>query len=332
MKIFISGATGFIGSRLAIRLANEGNTIHALYRSENKAGIIKHPNILLFKGDILDPHSLNPAIAGCEQVYHTAAFAKVWHSDPSCIYRLNIEGTMNVIRAGLEAEVKKFVCTSTAGVFGPSGSDSFVDENSTKPGNYFIDYESSKAILEQILRTLSKSGTSIVIVNPARVYGPGLLSESNGVTRMIKSYSEGRWRMIPGSGKSPGNYVHVEDVVSGHILAMNKGISGENYILGGTNVSYNDLFSELVSLTGKKYRMFHIPLWFMLFLSHGMLVYARFTGNAPLITPPLVKKFACEWNVSSNKSILELGYKPMSLTSGLKNTLEWLNFIKKAGN
>jgi farnesol dehydrogenase len=325
MKIFITGATGFIGSRLAMRLASEGNVIHALYRSEIKSNIIKHPNIILFKGDILDIPSLYNAIQGCEQVYHAAAFAKVWDKNPSRIYRLNIEGTINVINCGIRAGVKKFVCTSTAGVFGPSGKNNIVDESSPRPTKYFTDYESSKAILEQVLHTLSKSGIPIVITNPTRVFGPELLSESNGVTRMIKSYIQGRWRMIPGNGMSPGNYVHVEDVVTGHILAMNKGISGENYILGGENVSYNDLFKELSNLTGKEYFMIHIPLWLMMVMSYGILGITKITGKEPLITPPPVKKFVQEWNVSSLKAVNDLGYSPMSLIEGLTNTIKWLN-------
>jgi len=328
VKIFISGATGFIGSRLALRLADEGNTIHALYRSLAKSEIIRHPNIVLFKGDILVRADLEAAMAGCEQAYHTAAFAKVWDPDPSQIYRLNIEGTMNFISAGITCGVKKFVCTSTAGVFGPSGEKGFVDESSPKPQKYFIDYESSKAILEEILRTLSRSGSYVVIVNPTRVYGPGLLSESNGVTRMIKSYTEGRWHVIPGNGKSVGNYVHVEDVVSGHILAMEKGLSGENYILGGDNISYNDFFKELGSLSGKKQRMMHIPIALMMLLSNTMLLFAKLFGREPLITPPLVKKFVQHWNVSSSKAIAELGYRPRSIGSGLKSTLTWLNDLK----
>jgi farnesol dehydrogenase len=328
MNIFISGATGYIGSRLAIRLANEGNIIHALYRSESKTNSIKHPNIKLFRGDILDIPSLNAAIKDCEQAYHAAAFAKVWDRDPSRIYRLNIEGAINVISCGIQSGVKKFVCTSTAGVYGPSGKNRFIDETSVRPETYFIDYESSKALLEIILRAYAKTGVPVVIVNPSRVYGPGLLSESNGVTRMIKSYTEGRWRLIPGDGKSPGNYVHVEDVVSGHILAMKTGVSGENYILGGSNISYNELFEEISSLTGERFRMLHVPLWIMLGLSHLMLTLAKISGKDPLITPPLVKKFMHHWNVSSTKAIAELGYKPMSVQEGLKNTINWL----KTGN
>jgi nucleoside-diphosphate-sugar epimerase len=323
MKIFISGATGFIGSRLAMRLAEEGNIVHALYRSDSRKISINHSNIIFFKGDILDYPSLETAISGCEQVYHVAAFTNVWDSDPSRIYRLNIEGSMNVIRAGIKTGVKKFVCTSTAGVFGPSGPDGFVDENSPKPEKYFTDYESSKAILEEILRTICRSGVNIVMVNPTRVYGPGLLSESNSVTKMIIKYTEGHWRIIPGNGKSIGNYVHVEDVVSGHLLAMERGVAGENYALGGSNLSYNEFFATLAKISGKKRQMVYIPVWLMILISMFSLFFSGFTRRDPYITPPLVRKFLKNWNVSSEKAKNDLSYKPMDLNSGLENTIKW---------
>jgi nucleoside-diphosphate-sugar epimerase len=324
MKIFVSGATGFIGSRLALRLAEQGHQVHALYRSLSKTSVIKHPNITLFQGDILDYDSLVPPLAGCSQVYHTAAFAGVWHKDLSMIYRLNIEGTLNVLRAGINAGVKRMVCTSTAGVLGPSDLIDHVDEYSSIPKRYFVDYESSKAILEQLLMTFSLTGPEIVIVNPTRVYGPGVLSESNGVTRMIARYIIGKWRMIPGDGNSIGNYVFVEDVVTGLILAMEKGISGERYVLGGSNLTYNELFDILSILTGKKYLMFHIPIPFMLMISGLLLSFATITGGKPLITPSLVRKFNHQWKVSSTKAENELDYHPIDFMTGARETLNWL--------
>jgi nucleoside-diphosphate-sugar epimerase len=118
MNIFISGATGYIGSKLAIRLAEAGHNVHAIYRSFPKTKVITHKNIKLFKGDILDAKSIVDAMKGCDQVYHVAAFAKVWEKDPSNIYRMNIEGAMNVVKAAIDERVKKIVVTSTAGVFG----------------------------------------------------------------------------------------------------------------------------------------------------------------------------------------------------------------------
>jgi NAD+-dependent farnesol dehydrogenase len=332
VKIFVSGATGFIGNRLAIRLAEQGHSVHALYRDDNKLPLLNHNGIEPFKGDILDKPSLEKAITGCELVYHTAAFASVWTSDPSIIYRLNIEGTTNVVNCARTSGIRKIVCTSTAGVYGPSGVNGMNDENTPKPGKYFIDYEASKSILEVVLHTLSHSGTEIVIVNPTRVYGPGILSESNGVTRMVEAYMSGNWHFIPGNGKSTGNYVHVNDVVTGHILAMEKGLNGDNYILGGTNVSYDDFFRELSRLSGQRRWLVHIPAPVMMLIAGLMLFNTKITGRAPVVTPPLVRRFVNYWNVSSSKAVKELGYKPMSLEAGLTNTIDWINRKKIISN
>ena len=324
MKIFITGATGFIGSRLALRLANDGNEIHALFRDESKVSIIQHPNITLFKGDILDYNSLVPAIEGCSQIYHAAAFAKVWDKDSSMIYRQNIEGSANVIRAGLQAEVKKIVCTSTAGVLGNSRPGSSVDEYTQRPHKYFNDYESSKAILEETLKAYSKNGVQIVMVNPTRVYGPGVLGDSNGTTRMMQKYIHGKWRVIPGDGNNIGNYVFVEDVVNGHMLAMENGKSGERYVLGGENITYNNLFREIGELTGKKYFMIHIPIAFVIMVSGILLFIAKVTGWPPLIVPGVVRKLKLSTQVSSAKAEKELGYKHVDFRTGAQLTINWL--------
>ncbi len=323
MKIFITGSTGYIGSRLALYLANEGHEIHALYREKSKTHSIIHPNIKLFKGDILEYNTLIAPLEGCEQVYHTAAYAKVWQKDNMQIYRQNIEGAMNVIRAGIKAGASRIVCTSTAGVLGYS-KNGCSDENTIHPQTYFLDYECSKRIMEESIKTLSASGTDVIIVSPTRVYGPGLLSDSNGVTRLMQQYIEGKWRIIPGNGKSVGNYVYVDDVVKGHVQAMAHGRTGEKYLLGGTDLTYDEFFDELAKLTGQRFAMVHIPIPMSEMAARLMLTLAKVTGKAPLITPSLVKKYSYNWSVSSAKAIAELNYKPTDFKTGAGLTIDWL--------
>ena len=323
MNIFVSGATGYIGSRLVNALAGKGHIVHALYRSENKTSELRHANIRLFKGDIMDAASLEKAMENCQQAYHIAAFANIWEKDNSIIYRLNIEGTMNVVQSAIRSNIGRIVCTSTAGVMGPSYNNP-IDEDSPAPKFYFIDYERSKAILEKILKTISLSGIEIIIVNPSRVYGPGLMSESNGVTRMIERYIGGKWHIIPGNGKSKGNYVYIDDVVNGHILAMEKGRNGERYLLGGENMSYNQFFQTLKEVSGKKYFLLKIPLFFMLCIARLIMLKTYIFGVKPMITPDLVRKFNYNFNISSSKAMKELGYSPLNFRGGLQETLEWL--------
>ncbi len=322
MKIFVNGSTGFIGSRLTNRLAESGHTVHALYRSDKKAEVLRKEGVILFKGDILDKKSLENAMEGCEVAFHVAAFAKVWMKDNYQIYRLNLLGALNTVEAALKCGVKKIIITSTAGVYGPSQKGPLDESHQNE--SFYIDYERSKSLMEKSLKALSFAGVDIVILNPTRVYGPGILSESNGVTRMIDRYIRGNWRAIPGNGKSKGNYVYVDDVVEGHILAMEKGRRGENYILGGENADYLTFFEILAKVSGKKYKLFKIPLALMLLTSSLMLFSARLFGTHPLIIPSLVRKFNDNFLHSSAKAEKELGYQSRSLEEGIKLTLEWL--------
>lgn len=323
MKVFVSGATGFIGIQLVKRLVSQGDIVHALYRSESKADLIRIPGVKLFKGDILDNASLEIAMNGCDVAYHTAAFAGVWSKEPSTVFRLNVDGALNVIEAARLSGLTRLVLTSTAGILGPSENDP-VHESTPPPASFFTLYEESKFQLEQKLLGQKEGRPEVVIVNPTRVYGPGYLSESNGVTRMIKQYVEGSWRLIPGDGLSLGNYVHVEDVVSGHLLAMQKGLAGERYVLGGENISYLQLFQYTRFASGVKHKLFKVPLWLMLATATSMKGISALTGRPPLIVPNLVRKFSHNWIVSSRKAIRELGYEARPAEEGIKQTVQWI--------
>ncbi|RLD68724.1 MAG: hypothetical protein DRI95_02130 [Bacteroidetes bacterium] len=328
MKIFITGSTGFIGSKLALKLANSGHIVHALYRSDEKAKNIQHENIMLFKGDITDVESMKTAMQNCEQVYHIAAFTDVWTKIPDLIYDLNVKATENVFKIALNLGIKKVVFTSTAGVFGPS-INNIVTELTERTVDYFLEYERTKAIAEDFAKKYMQKELNVVIVNPTRVYGPGVLSKSNSVTIMIKSYIQGRWRVIPGDGKSVGNYVFIDDIVKGHIIAMEKGKPGERYILGGSNINYIDFFRIIKDISGKKHFMFKLPLVFMLAVSYFMMLLTKLFGVKPMITPALVKKFNYQWNVSSKKAEKELGHQITNFREGATKTIDWLQSVNK---
>jgi farnesol dehydrogenase len=323
MKIFITGATGFIGANLANYLAGTGAVIHALYRSEEKTKVLGKENVRLFKGDILDDKSIEQAMFGCDQVYHVAAFTDVWARDKKVIYDLNVIGTKNVLNKALKIGIKDIVFTSTAGVFGPSIKE-VVNEN-TKPGlPYFLEYERTKSIAEEVVHDYIRKGLNIRIVNPTRVYGPGVLSKSNSVTKMIVSYTKGNWHLMPGNGGSSGNYVFIDDVIHGHVLAMEKGKVGERYLLAGENTDYVNFFSTLKRISGKSTWMLKMPLGLMLIVSRCLLFLAKLFRFKPFITPALVKKFYHNWEVSPQKSINELNYEVTPLSSGMEKTLKWL--------
>lgn len=321
--VLVTGATGFVGKQLALNLAGSGHKVHALYRSEAKIADLKHDNIRLFKGNLTDLQSINKAMKGCEQVYHLAAFAAVWTRKPDEIYEQNVQGTVNILESALKCNVKRVVHTSTAGVFGPSGEKPN-SEDSPMAESHFIHYDSSKAQAEEKIEAYVREGMDVVMVNPTRIYGPGNLGDSNGVTRMIRDYISGSWHIIPGDGRSKGNYVFLDDVVDGHILAMERGRTGEKYLLGGSNLSFNEFFSILREVSGCKHLLIKIPLFIGIAISAIMLAMAILTGRKPLITPGLLKRYSHHWTVSSEKAKTDLGYDPIDFREGLNKTLEWL--------
>lgn len=328
MHIFITGATGYIGNNLAKKLAGENNIIHALCRNQNP-NVLNHPNIKIFNGDITDASSIEKAMQDCEQVYHLAAYARVWAKDPVTYYKLNVEGLKNILDAARNINIQKIVFTSTAGTFGPSGSKP-VKEEDARIGKPFTEYEVTKTQAEQLCRAYcNKYGMNIVMVNPPRVYGPGIITESNAVTRLIMFYIQGKWKFIPGDGKRTGSYVYIDDIVNGHILAMQKGRSGERYALGGVNASYIEFFNLLSQLTNKKNHFIKLPVWAMIIAGNTLQLYAKLTSKPPLLTSPWIKKYYYDWNIDSSKAQQELGYTFISLKEGLQKTVDWLKNTKQ---
>ncbi len=325
MRYFITGATGYIGERLALCLAGNGHTVHALVRDKRRADKLTHSNIHLFDGDLLNNDKMEAAIKGCDCAFHLAAYARVWSKDKDWPHKVNVEGTSNLLNLAYQHKLRRVVFTSTGGTLEPSDGQSPVTESTARTVPYFNAYEQTKAEAEKLSLSFIDKGLEVVIVNPTRVYGPGLISESNAMTKIIKQFNRGKWRIIPGNGKKCGNYVFVDDVVNGHLLAMDKGKSGERYITGGENITYDGFFQKLRKVTGKQQRLYHMPYWMMYLGGSAQYWFSQLTGLPPLITPKWIEKYLHDWAVSSKKAEMELGYTITSLDEGLKKTVDWLN-------
>lgn len=321
-RIFITGSTGFIGRKLTMKLADEGHEVVALIRSKSKAKDLQHERVSFVEGDLFAHEALENGMKGCDEVYHLAAFASVWAKDDT-FKTVNIDGTLNVLSAAKKEGVGKVVVTSTAGVIGPA-IDGPVNEDTPRQVDFFTDYESTKYESELKIKECVANGQHVVIVNPTRVYGPGPLNVSNSVTKLVKQYIEGKWKFIPGDGLSTGNYVYVDDVINGHILAMKNGRAGERYLLGGDDATYFELFDTIAEIGGKKYKLYKMPLGVLLAFGKIQLFMAEKFGRQPMITPGWVRKYLYKWSVSSAKAQSELGYEVTSLKQGIQNTVDWL--------
>ena len=328
MKIMVTGSTGSIGAHLVKRLSEQGHTIHVLVRSIEKAKNLKFKNIIPFKGDITDKASVDAATKGCQQVYHLAAFAKVWAKDTGTFYRINVQGTENVLQSAIENKVEKVVVTSTAGIYGPSLT-SVVSEKKVRDIDFFNEYEGSKAYAESRIKDyVNLHELNVVIVSPTRVYGPFVFGEPSSTTLLIHKYVNQGWRILPGTGKEIGNYAFMDDVVKGHLLAMEKGRSGETYILGGENISYRDFFEILGNVSGIKRKMVKVPLWVQMLIARFQFFMAVWFGKEPSITPKWIAKGKYNWEVSSDKAVQDLGYNITPLKEGLEKTMEYIRSIK----
>ena len=331
MRILITGGTGFIGKELVLGLISNGYDIRLLARSADRAADIRLPASSIFVGDVTDFSSVKSAIKGCTHVFHLAAVAKPDVKDPGVFRRVNVEGTRNVLEAALQQGIKRVVFTSTAGIFPATGPDGDAVESGPRQESSQTDYITTKIEAETLCRDYVARGLDVVSVYPSRVFGPGVISTSNAVTKIIRLFLRGRWRMIPGNGKSMGNYVFIDDVVEGHMLAMQKGKSGEGYLLGGENVSFNEMFSILKEVSGKRYFLFRIPypvMWFVAFL---MMVHGKLFRRPAMISPAWVGRYLEHRCISSRKAMEELGYRITPLEKAFEKTIDWLRMRSRKG-
>lgn len=322
MKVLVTGATGFIGRRLCLALAQQGWQVYALCRNPHHPFLISHPGIIPVKGDITDRNSLEAAMQQCAQVYHTAALAKMWCRDRNDFYRVNVEGTNNVMEIAKQKGVQKIVHTSTCGVIGPTFK-SPMTENDPRITGFPIDYERTKYLAELAVNEYVKQGMDIVMVNPSRVYGEGPITGSNTVGKMVSSYLIGKWHIVPGDGSQVSNYVYVNDVVYGHIAAMEKGAAGSRYILGGEDISFDYFFQELQSLSGKTYRLHRVPQKLIRLYSRLEKFKATLTGMPPVFLPEFAERLNFHQKYSSNKAVQELGYTITPFKEGLEKTIRY---------
>ncbi|HRP55724.1 SDR family oxidoreductase [Agriterribacter sp.] len=323
MAILITGSTGYIGSKLSAKLALQGHQVHLLCRTPPTLPQFQKPNIKVFIGDITDAGTIRPALENVDRVYHLAAYARLWARDASVFHRLNVTGTGNVLSEAKKSGVSKIVYTSTAGVIGPS-KDKPMTESDPRITGFFNPYEETKSFAEALAMDYAKQGMNICILNPSRIYGPGLDTGSNPVTKIVELYMKGKWKLIPGSGNDIGSYPYIDDVVDGHISAMEKGRSGERYILGGVNATFNELMAAIKKYSGIEKKLKYIPFPVLNAVSYLMLWNAKLTGKYPMITPDWVAKYKYDWALNSSKAVNELGYAIRPLEEGIKETVEWV--------
>ncbi|HKH61857.1 MAG TPA: NAD-dependent epimerase/dehydratase family protein [Flavitalea sp.] len=323
MKVFITGATGYLGNRLAHSLAEQGNQVHALVRNKSAAKNVHHQNITLFEGDVLLRDTITPAIMGCTHAYHTAAMVKLCSRKPGALYSVNVDGTNNVLGEAYEQGVRKVVCTSSCGVLGNSVKEP-MRETDPRISSFDNDYELSKSMAEKVASDYASKGLFVTIVRPSKIFGPGPETHPISVNQIIKLFLERKVAFMPSPASVLANYCFIDDVVKGCQRAISHGVSGEKYILGGENVSYYDFFQRLRSITGIKGILVPAPRYLVQGVAVAVKIASQFSSNDPFITAKGVKHLYANKAYSSNRAICQLGYQITSLNEGLEKTVQFL--------
>lgn len=326
MKIFITGATGYIGHAIAIEAARRNISVVAFVRSASSPHIPVHENIKIETGDLIDRGSIIRAMHGCTHVIHSAGITRLFDRDPDKFYTVNVDGTRNVLEAALVNKVSRFVFTSSCAVLGPSYKFP-VKEDDPRITTFENHYEISKYAAEQMVQEYAARGIHAVVVAPSRVYGPGIQTDGNPITAFVERTVNRGFAFIPNASEVLGNYVYIDDVVNGHLLAMEMGKSGEKYIVGGENCSYETFFTTLQSASEKNIHFIKVGKTFLQTVALFNMVSSFLFGRLSQLSPKVVTRLFQNRAVDSTKAIVELGYKTTSLKQGLHNLVNHLNTI-----
>ena len=324
MKIFVTGASGFVGANLVRLLVSEGHTVRALIRPGSlRAHLADLPGDRLewVEGDLTSPERLRPAIEGCERLYHVAADYRLWVPDPERMFAVNVRGTRAVLEAARDAGVEKAVHCSSVAVLGNSPDGTPLDESSD-PGVDALEgqYRKTKYLGEKEALAVSAEGFPVVVVNPSAPVGPGDVKPTP-TGRIILDFQKGKMPAYLDTGL---NLVDVRDVCRGHVLAMERGKPGERYILGNANLTLKEILGLLADILGKRAPRIRIPHRLALLMAHVNEAVSRYiTRRQPLIPLSAVRHAAHYMFYKSDKAVRELGFQQTPPETALSDAARW---------
>lgn len=316
MKYFITGATGFVGGRLAQQLLSAGHEVIALVRSPEKATALAAAGATVVAGDVTDKGSMRNPMAGCNGVFHVAGWYKVGVRDKTPGVTVNINGTRNVLELMKELNIAKGVYTSTLAVNSDTHGE-LKDENYHFNGLHLSEYDRTKAAAHQIALDTIRGGLPLVIVQPGMIYGPGDLGPSHD---LIVQFLTRKLPMIP--QQTALCWAHVDDIARGHILAMEKGQIGESYFLAGPAHTIVDALKLAEQLSGIPAPTLHAAPGMLKLMSNMMSVVEKIVPVPEMYSSEYLRVSAGATYLGSNaKARQALGWVPRSLADGLPETL-----------
>jgi dihydroflavonol-4-reductase len=320
MKALVTGATGFVGAAVARELLGAHWQVRVLVRYGSDRSNLSDLDVEVASGDLTDLSSLTHAAGGCDAVFHVAADYRLGARDPSQLYRNNVEGTRNVLNAARSAGVKRIVYTSSVATIGIPSDGTPGDERTPAALDAMIGhYKRSKYQAEEVAREIAREGTSVVIVSPSTPVGPGDLKPTP-TGQLVLDAAAGRMPAYVDTGL---NIVHVDDVAAGHLLAYERGRTGERYILGGEDMTLRDILYTISTLVGGKPPRVRLPYGVVLPIAYLAEGYAKLSGRSGRITLEGVRMSRKRMFFSSAKAVRELGYRWRPPVQAFEDAIRW---------
>jgi dihydroflavonol-4-reductase len=321
MLAFVTGATGFVGSHVVRVLAQQGAQLRLLVRPSSDTRNIEELRAERVIGDLRDPASLEKGMSGCEVVFHVAADYRLWVRDPEQMYRSNVEGTRAILNAAKQNRVRRVVYTSSVATMGFTSNGHPADENSpVELDNMIGTYKRSKFMAEQVALEAGRSGMDVVVVNPTTPVGERDIKPTP-TGRIIVDFLKKKFPAYVDTGL---NLVDVHQCAHGHVAALERGRSGERYILGGENLTLKQILDRLGEITGLPSPTLRVP--YVMALATGVvneLLTGRILRREPRATIDAVRMGRKKMFVSSAKAERELGWKVVPVDDALRRAVDW---------
>ncbi|MFN6572581.1 hopanoid-associated sugar epimerase [Dendronalium sp. ChiSLP03b] len=319
MQVFVTGGTGFIGAHLVRLLLQQGYTVKALVRPSSNLENLRGLEVEIVKGDLNDSE-LWQYMLGCQYLFHVAAHYSLWQSDRELLYQNNVLGTRNVLAAARKAGIERTVYTSSVAAIGVGSFGQVIDETYQSPLDKLVgDYKKSKFLAEREAMQAAAIGQDVVVVNPSSPIG-SLDIKPTPTGDIILRFLR---RQMPFYLDTGLNFIDVRDVAWGHLLALQRGKSGDRYILGHQNLTLKQLLDQLAQITGLTAPQQTVPTWLPLGIAWVDEKILAPLGKPPSVSLDGVRMAKQPMYYDASKAVRELGLPQSSLNVALKEAVDW---------
>ena len=321
VRVFITGATGFIGGHVARQYAAQGAVLRLLTRQTSRLDSLNGIDAEMVKGDLREPEKLRSALTGCDALVHVAADYRLWVRDPEQMYAANVDGTLKLLKLAREVGIQRVVYTSSVATMGFKADGTIVNEETPVAlADMIGHYKRSKFLGELEAIQAAKAGQHVMILNPTTPIGAGD-AKPTPTGRIIVDFLNKKFPAYVDTGL---NLVDVDEVARMHVVALDRGTPGERYILGGENLTLKQILDRMSAITGLPSPTMKVPhAVAMVFAFFDETLTGKLRGKEPRATVEAVRMGKKMMFASSTKAERELGFQVLPVYPALRAAIDW---------